>query len=123
MLRSAVEALWAPRGCMSTNSGEPLRLLASRSLPRRSDVQHISLYDLRYVAGDPTGQHSSRLAAVGLTRYGLRRQTRGWTARRPAPAAASGSPLPARSRSLGGPCPHPAGERPCDGRWAVWHAA
>ena len=46
--RSAVEALWAPQGCASTDSGELLRLLASRSLLRHSDEGHVSLHDLQY---------------------------------------------------------------------------
>jgi WD40 repeat protein len=46
--RSAVEALWMPKGCTSTDTGELLRLLASRSLLRVSDGQHIGLHDLQY---------------------------------------------------------------------------
>ena len=46
--RSAVEALWVPKGSASTDSGELLRLLASRSLLRISDEQRISLHDLQY---------------------------------------------------------------------------
>jgi len=55
---------------------------------------------------------ATRAAGRGHSRLGVRRQ-------RPPPV-----PLCQPDRAaLGGPCPHPAGERPCDGRWAARHAA
>ena len=46
--RSAIQALWAPKDYTNTDTGELLRLLAGRSLLRRSDERHISLHDLQY---------------------------------------------------------------------------
>jgi WD40 repeat protein len=46
--RGAVEALWQPKGYTGTDCGELLGRLASRSLLRLSDQQHISLHDLQY---------------------------------------------------------------------------
>ena len=46
--RSAVEALWAPKGYSATASGELLRLFAARSLLRRDDYQRIGLHELQY---------------------------------------------------------------------------
>ena len=45
--RSAVEALWDPVGCSSTDAGDLLRLFTGRSLLRHDDG-HIGLHDLQY---------------------------------------------------------------------------